>query len=129
MAVSTPKAGDFTGKLKAEQDKRFAKDNVERQDEVTLSRQIEREELETQTIDVTGKNASVPVVIDTVEVLSDDPDEGKHVEVRLAEDVNDATIASHEGINTYTFKQGGKYRVPENVAFVLKERGLLYDRA
>lgn len=129
MAVSTPKAGDYTGRLKAQNDRALKKENEERDTEITLSAQIEREELEDKTFDFTGKNVAAPVVIDPVEVMSEHPDDGMHVEVRLAEDVEEATIASHEGIHTYTFKQGQKVKVPENVAFVLRERGLLYDRA
>lgn len=127
--VTTPKAGDYTGNLRAQQQKALAKELNERKDEISLATRAEAEAIETETIDVTGRNASVPTVIDEVEELSDGDDEGTYEVIRVAEDVEDATIASHEGIRTYTFQQGRKYRVPENVAFVLRERGLIYDRA
>lgn len=130
MAAATqPKAGDFTGQQRLKAQKALAEEQAARKDEIALANAAEIESMQNDVIDVTGSNASVPVVVDPVEVLTAETDEGEYEVIRVAEDVEKATIASHEGLNTYDFKAGHKYKVPVNVAFHLRERGVLYDRA
>lgn len=121
---------DFTGKERARLQKEQAEALAARQDEVTLAHAAEQEAVENEVLDVT-QNSAAPVVVDDVIVVEvDEADDPSMYEViRVAEDVEDATIASHLGIVTYNFKAGRKYKVPANVAFVLREQSLIYDRA
>lgn len=119
---------DFTGKERSRLQKEQAEALTQRHEEVTLAHAAEQEAIENEILDVT-QNAAAPIVIDEIEEVTIEDDEAMFEVIRVAEDVEQATIMSHVGLQTYDFKQGRKYRVPRNVAFVLREQGLIYDRA
>lgn len=119
---------DYTGKERARLQKEQQAALAERADEVTLAHALEQESIENEVLDVTN-NSAAPIVLDEVVEVDEVDDESLFEIIRVAEDVEQATIASHLGLNTYDFKQGRKYKVPTNVAFVLRERELIFDRA
>ena len=125
MAGRSPqkKSNDFTGKQAAELSAKAAEEKAqaaERMATMTAEKQ-QRFEDEVQNMTVTPQR---PTVVDEVVeigvVLADDS-----MVVRVAEDIENMTFGYG---NTYTFKAGGKYKVPKNVADRLQTLGLLYER-
>lgn len=117
----TKKQGDFTGRQAAAEAAKAAQDKKTRDAEIAMITAQEQKEFEDSVFDVT-QNPTEPVIVDeVVEVgvqMADDS-----VVVRVAEDIDNMTVGYK---NNYTFKAGGKYKVPRAVADRLESLGLLW---
>ena len=110
--------GDFTGQQKAKLEAEREQALKERAEEAYATKQAEIDAAEHEVVDLFNKPA--PVVVDEVEEIDDDGEI-----IRVADDIQEMTV----GDEIYNFTAGKKYRVPRNVAFHLREKGRLYDRA
>jgi hypothetical protein len=118
---STKKQGDFTGRQAQEQAARAAQDKKTRDAEIAMITAQEKAEFEDSVFDVTTDPLHPTVIDEVVEVgveMANDT-----VVVRVAEDIDNMTVGHG---NTYTFKAGGKYQVPKQVADRLESLGLLW---
>jgi hypothetical protein len=125
MATTTgrpaKKQNDFTGRQAAEQAAKAAETKKARAEEISMRTAAEQREFDENVFDVT-QNAQAPVVLDeVVEVGVKTADDS--VVVRVAEDIDNMTVGYR---NNYTFKAGGKYKVPQAVADRLENLGLLW---
>lgn len=119
----TKKSNDFTGR-QAEQLAAEARANTKaREAEIAMITAQEQQEFE-DTIQDVSVQANNPTIVD--EVLDMNIELADHtVVVRVAEDIDNMTYGHG---NNYTFKAGGKYKVPKDVAERLQSLGLLYER-
>jgi hypothetical protein len=117
----TKKQGDFTGRQAAAEAAKAAEAKKTRDAEMAMITAEQQREFDESVFDVT-ENPTQPVIVDeVVEVgvqMADDS-----VVVRVAEDIDNMTVGYK---NTYTFKAGGKYKVPRAVADRLERLGLLW---
>lgn len=119
----TKRSNDFTGRQAAQVAAQSAAEQRTRNEEMSMMAAQEQKEFEESVFDATANPASPTIVDEVLEVgvvLADDS-----VVVRMAEDVDNMTYGYG---NNYTFKAGGKYKVPRPVAERLEELGLLYER-
>lgn len=123
MAARTKKQNDFTGQ---QAEKLAAEAKAEKQlkaEEMSMMTAQKEREHEDQVQDMTVNPAAPTIVDEVVEVgvaMADNT-----VVVRVAEDVENMTYGHG---NNYTFKAGGKYKIPQPVADRLQSLGLLYER-
>jgi hypothetical protein len=121
--VAKAKVTDVTGRQREEMIKANAEEMVSRANEMSMATSVREYKEQNEVIDVTNPSA-VATVIDEVESvgvsLADDT-----TIVRVAEDIENMTIGAG---NNWSFQTGKKYKVPQNVADHLKEKGYLYDR-
>jgi hypothetical protein len=121
--TTTKKSNDFTGRQAAELADKAAKERDSRAEEMAMMTAQQNKDFE-ETIQDMTESPNSPTVIDEVlevgVVLSDNS-----VVIRMAETVENMTYGTG---NTYSFKAGGKYKVPRPVAARLKDLGLLYER-
>jgi hypothetical protein len=121
--MATKASNDFTGRQAAALAKKAAAEQQQKAAEMAMITAQEAQEFEDSVFDMTDR-PEAPVLIDEVVeigvVLADDS-----VVVRVAEDVENMTYGHG---NTYSFKAGGKYKVPSAVAARLGSLGLLYER-
>ena len=120
--MAKAKVTDVTGRQREEMIKANAEALAARAGEMSMATAAKDYKDATEVVDMT--TPSTPTVIDEVESvgvsLADDS-----VVVRVAEDIEMMTIGVG---NHYSFQAGKKYKVPQNVATHLKEKGYLYDR-
>lgn len=121
--TTSKRSNDFTGRQAAQLAAEHAEDQRNKAAEMAMMTAEAEREFEEQVLDVTQRPEKPTVVDDVVEIgvqMADDS-----IVVRVAEDVENMTYGYG---NTYTFKAGGKYKVPVGVANRLQELGLLYER-
>ena len=117
---ATKKQGDYTGRRAAAEAAKAAEEKKQRDAEIAMMTRAEQEEFENSVTDVT--NPQKPTIVDeVVEVGVETADDS--VVVRVAEDIENMTFGYR---NNYTFKAGGKYKVPKGVANRLESLGLLW---
>lgn len=101
-----------------------AKKNTEalkaRQEEIAISRQAEEISLANDVFD--PKNPDKPILIDEIENVGVSVNNDMVV-IRTITDIEDMTYGVG---NSYTFKQGQKYRVPKDLAQYLASLGYLW---
>jgi hypothetical protein len=118
---STKKSSDFTGRQAAAEAAKAAEEQKARKEEIAMRTAEEQREFDDSVFDVT-QNPQAPTVVDeVVEVgveLADDS-----VVVRVAEDIEHMTFGYR---NEYSFKAGGKYKVPRALAERLERLGLIW---
>lgn len=111
----TDATGVMLEKLKADN----AEAQQERAAQMSMATAQAKVKLETEVIDATTPSRQTLVVDEPVTV-------GKHgdssVEIRVVEDIENMTLGAG---NTYSFKAGQKYKVTNQVAQHLKEKGYL----
>lgn len=117
---ATKKSGDFTGRQAAQVAAAAAEDKKQRDAEIAMMTKAEQEKFDNSVTDVTTPNK--PEVIEEVMevgvVAADDS-----VVVRVAEDIDNMTFGYR---NNYSFKAGGKYKVPKPLAQRLESLGLIW---
>lgn len=118
---STKKAGDFTGRQAAAEAAKAAEEKKARQDEIAMRTAEEQREFDESVFDVTQNPAEPTVVDEVVPVGVETADDS--VVVRVAEDIDNMTYGYR---NNYTFKAGGKYKVPKALAERLESLGLIW---
>jgi len=120
--VATQKTSplDATGKAAEDAAKRNAEELKKRQDEISISRQVEAEELETNVFD--PKRPDQPLLIDEIEEVGVGINNDKVV-IRTITDIEDMTYGVG---NIYTFKAGVKYSVPRGLANYLESLGYIW---
>jgi hypothetical protein len=120
--VATQKTSplDATGKAAEDAAKRNAKELKQRQDEISTTRQVEAEMLETAVFD--PKNPDKPMLIDEIEEIGVSLNNDKVI-IRTITDIDDMTYGVG---NTYNFKSGVKYSVPRGLADYLEGLGYIW---
>jgi len=119
---TTKKSNDFTGRQAAELAAKAVEEQRASAERMSLMTAQQEQEFEETVHDMTRPSspALVDEVVEIGVVLADDT-----VVVRVAENIDNMTYG-HD--NHYTFKAGGKYKVPRGVAERLSALGLLYER-
>ena len=120
MATQKTSPLDATGKAAEDAAKRNAAELKKRESEISISRQIEQEALETQVFDPQKPDA--PLLIDEIEEVGVAVNNDKVV-IRTITDIEDMTYGVG---NTYTFKAGVKYSVPRDLADYLEGLGYIW---
>jgi hypothetical protein len=118
--MPTRTAGDFTGKKADALANEHAAELKARASQIST---IVQADIESKDDVIEAHPIKPAVVVDEVSsvvTVDGDPFET----VRLAEDVQQITV----GRDTYDFVANQRYKVPANVAFVLREKGKLWDR-
>lgn len=111
---------DATGKAAEDAAKKNASELRKRQDEISTSRKIEEELLETAVFD--PRNPDAPILIDEIEEVGFASKDEKVI-VRTITDIEDMTFGVG---NTYTFKAGQKYSVSKELASYLEQLGYIW---
>lgn len=120
MATQKTSPLDATGKAAEDAAKRNAKELKQRQDEISTTRQVEAEMLETAVFD--PKNPDKPMLIDEIEEVGVSLNNDKVI-IRTITDIDDMTYGVG---NTYNFKSGVKYSVPRGLADYLEGLGYIW---
>jgi hypothetical protein len=120
--VATQKTSplDATGKAAEDAAKRNAAELKKREAELSISRQVEAEILETSVFD--PKKPDAPILLDEIEEVGVSVNNDKVV-IRTITDIDDMTYGVG---NTYTFKAGVKYSVPRDLADYLEGLGYIW---
>jgi len=120
--VATPKTSplDATGKAAEDAARRNADALKARAEEISVSRQVEVESLENDVFD--PKNPDTPILIDEVEELGVSVNNDTVI-IRTITDIDDMTFGVG---NSYTFKQGVRYKVPRDLADYLQGLGYVW---
>lgn len=119
----TKRSNDFTGRQAEQLAAAAAAEKKARAQEVSMITAQEAQEFEDSIHDMSTR-PEAPTIIE--EVLDMGVELADHtVVVRVAEDIENMTYGHG---NNYSFKAGGKYKVPKSVADRLQELGLLYER-
>jgi hypothetical protein len=111
---------DATGKAAEDAAKRNAAELKKREAELSISRQVEAEILETSVFD--PKKPDAPILLDEIEEVGVSVNNDKVV-IRTITDIDDMTYGVG---NTYTFKAGVKYSVPRDLADYLEGLGYIW---
>jgi Icc-related predicted phosphoesterase len=115
---------DATGRAAEDAAKKNAKELKKRAEEISISRQIEEEALETQVFD--PKNPDQPLLIDEIEELGVSVKD-ERVIIRTITDIEDMTYGVVNGTpQSYTFKAGVKYSIPRSLAAYLEQLGYIW---
>lgn len=117
----TKKQNDFTGRQAEAEAKKAAADKRAKAEELSQITAQEQREFDESVYDVTQSPSEPQVLEEVVEVGVQSADDT--VVVRVAEDIDNMTVGYR---NNYTFKAGGKYKVPQAVADRLESLGLLW---
>ena len=117
----TKKSGDFTGRQAASEAAKAAEQKKARKEEIAMRTAEEQREFDESVFDVT-QNPQAPTVVDEVEAVGVETADDSVI-VRVAEDIDNMTFGYK---NNYTFKAGGKYKVPKALADRLESLGLLW---
>jgi muramidase (phage lysozyme) len=110
---------DATGKAAEKAAKAKAKELADRADEISLVNQAEAESLQNDVFD--PKHQDV-VILDEIEELGVSTTNDMVV-IRTVADIDEMTFGVG---NTYTFKQGRKYKVPAALADYLEQLGYIW---
>lgn len=111
---------DATGRAAEDAAKRNSEELKKRADEISTSRQVEEELLETAVFD--PKKPDAPILIDEIEEIGAAVRNDKVV-IRTHQDIEEMTYGVG---NTYTFKAGVKYSVPKDLAEYLEDLGYIW---
>ena len=111
---------DATGRAAEEAAKRNIEELKKRADEISTSRSVEEELLETAVFD--PKKPDAPILLDEVEELGIPGQENKVV-IRTHQDIEEMTYGVG---NHYTFKAGVKYSVTKDLADYLENLGYIW---
>ncbi len=120
MATQKTSPLDATGKAAEDAAKRNAAELKKREAELSISRQVEAEILETSVFD--PKKPDAPILLDEIEEVGVSVNNDKVV-IRTITDIDDMTYGVG---NTYTFKAGVKYSVPRDLADYLEGLGYIW---
>lgn len=120
MATQKTSPLDATGKAAEDAAKRNAAELKKREAELSISRQVEAELLETGVFD--PKKPDAPIFLDEIEEVGVAVNNDKVV-IRTITDIEDMTYGVG---NTYTFKAGVKYSVPRDLADYLEGLGYIW---
>lgn len=123
MPPRTKASNDFTGRQAAQLAAETAEQRKQAADQMAMITATEKQEFEDTIFDMT-EQPQAPTIIDEVIEVGVGLADGSVV-VRVAEDVDNMTYGYG---NNYSFKAGGKYKVPRGVADRLQTLGLLYER-
>lgn len=123
MADTRRRSNDFTGRQAAELAAKAAEEQKVRAEEVAMITAAKQQEFDDSIHDMT-LTPDAPTILDEVVEVGVTMGDGSVV-VRVAEDIDNMTYGHG---NNYTFRAGGKYRVPQGVADRLGSLGLLYER-
>lgn len=118
---SQKKQSDFTGRQAQAEAAKAAAKKAEQEAQTAAAVQAEKEEFDNSVFDATTNPSEPTVIDDVVEVGVEMADDS--VVVRVAEDIDNMTYGHR---NNYTFKAGGKYKVPKAVAERLESLGLVW---
>jgi hypothetical protein len=111
---------DATGRAAEQATKKNAAELKKRQEEISIANQIEAESLENDVFD--PKQPDAPLVLDEIENIGVSTN-NDYVIIRTITDIEDMTYGVG---NSYTFKQGVKYRVPSSLANYLEQLGYIW---
>jgi len=120
--VAKAKVTDVTGRQREELLKSNAEELQKRAEQMSMATAEAQHKLATETLDLT--KGPIATVIDEVEDLGVTSADESEV-IRVIEDLDFVTVGVG---NHYSFKAGGKYKVPSNVATHLREKGYLDSR-
>ena len=120
MANSQTSPLDATGRAAEQATKKNAEALKKRKDEISIANQIEAESLEKDVFD--PKKPDAPLVLDEIENIGVST-ANDYVIIRTITDIEEMTYGVG---NTYTFKQGVKYRVPSGLASYLEQLGYIW---
>ena len=120
MANTQTSPLDATGRAAEQAAKKNAAELKKRQEEISIANQIEAESLEKDVFD--PKKPDAPLVLDEIENVGVSTN-NDYVIIRTITDIEDMTYGVG---NTYTFKQGVKYRVPASLANYLEGLGYIW---
>lgn len=120
MANTPTSPLDATGAAAEKAARANAKALKERAEEISIARQQEEIELETQVFDPQKPDA--PILIDEIEEVGVSVNNDKVV-IRTIADIEEMTYGVG---NTYNFKQGVKYSVPRDLAAYLESLGYIW---
>ena len=120
MATQKTSPLDATGKAAEDAAKRNAAELKKREAEISISRQVEADLLETGVFD--PKNPDQPIFLDEIEEVGVSVNNDKVV-IRTITDIDDMTYGVG---NVYTFKAGVKYSVPRDLADYLEGLGYIW---
>ena len=124
MATAKTSPLDATGKAAEDAAKRNAEELRKRQDEISISRAVEEEALQTQVFD--PKTPDKPILIDEIEEVGVSVAADNTVIIRTVTDIEDMTYGVHNGTpQNYNFKAGVKYKVPRDLAVYLDQLGYI----
>lgn len=120
MANSQTSPLDATGRAAEQATKKNAEALKKRKDEISIANQVEAESLEKDVFD--PKKPDAPLVLDEIENIGVST-ANDYVIIRTITDIEEMTYGVG---NTYTFKQGVKYRVPSGLASYLEQLGYIW---
>lgn len=120
MATQKTSPLDATGKAAEDAAKKNAAELKKRQEEISISRQVEEELLETAVFD--PKKPDAPILIDEIEEVGVSVNNDKVI-IRTITDIDEMTYGVG---NVYTFKAGVKYSVPRDLADYLEGLGYIW---
>lgn len=123
MPPRTKASNDFTGRQAAQLAADTAEERKQKAEQLAMLTADKQQVFEETVYDMTER-PDAPTIIDEVIEIGVGLADGSVV-VRVAEDVDNMTYGYG---NTYSFKAGGKYKVPRGVADRLGILGLLYER-
>lgn len=119
MATAKTSPLDATGKAAEDAAKRNAEALKARQEEISISRQVEAEELATNVFD--PKTPDAPIVLDEVESVGVSVNNDQVI-IRTVTDIEQMTYGVG---NTLNFKAGAKYKVSKDLAAYLDNLGYI----
>jgi hypothetical protein len=111
---------DATGRAAEQASKKNAEALKKRKEEISIANQVEAESLEKDVFD--PKKPDAPLVLDEIENIGVST-ANDYVIIRTITDIEEMTYGVG---NTYTFKQGVKYRVPSGLASYLEQLGYIW---
>ena len=120
MANTQTSPLDATGRAAEQAAKKNAAELKKRQEEISIATQVEAESLEKDVFD--PKKPDAPLVLDEIENIGVST-ANDYVIIRTITDIEEMTYGVG---NTYTFKQGVKYRVPSGLANYLEQLGYIW---
>lgn len=122
MANTSTSPTDATGIAVEKAAKARAKELAEREGEIALSRKAEADSLANDVFD--PLHPDTPLLIDEVEEIGVSVKQDDSVIIRATHDIDEMTLGVGQ---TYSFKQGVKYRVPRSVANHLARLGYTWS--
>jgi hypothetical protein len=124
VATSKAKPADYTGRQRQVLAEQAADELAQRQGEIAMAQQIERQKMETEIVDLSEGTTPSTIVLDEVTSVVPELTEEFAI-IRVVEDIDDMTFGAG---NLYTFKVGQKYKVTKALADHLDEKGYIYSR-
>jgi hypothetical protein len=116
--MAKAKPTDATGVMREKLQEANAELQAEAAENMAMASAQAKIKLETEVIDATVPDRQTVIVDETITVGKADDS----VEIRVIENIENMTLGAG---NTYNFKAGQKYKVTQQVAQHLKEKGYL----